>query len=83
MLTRYGLYVTSHQTGSVIYAIQVIELDPSSHRGHEEKHIALHGMGRYSEAFQVFRVMLSKLRQSPDPHIRGKLFCQCCRKQKT
>ena len=82
MLTRYGLYVTSHQTGSVIYAIQVIELDPSSHRGYEAKHAALHGMGHYSEAFEEFRVMLSKLDQSLDPQIRGKLFYQYWRQQK-
>ncbi|KAI9455058.1 hypothetical protein HD554DRAFT_299377 [Boletus coccyginus] len=47
-----------------------IELDPSFHRGYERKHAALHGMGRYSEAFEAFRVMLSTLEQSPDPHIR-------------
>ncbi|KAI9455063.1 hypothetical protein HD554DRAFT_298739 [Boletus coccyginus] len=46
-----------------------IELDPSSHRGYERKHAALHAMGRYSEAFEAFRSMLSRLEQSPDPHI--------------
>jgi hypothetical protein len=66
---------------SVIHTIQVIELDPLSHRGYEEKHTALHGMGRHSEAFEAFRVMLSKLELSPDPQIRGKLFCQYCRQQ--
>jgi hypothetical protein len=63
---------------SVIHTIQVIELDPSSHRGYEGKHAALHGMGRHSEAFDAFRMMFSKLEESPDPHIRGKLFCQYC-----
>ena len=57
---------------SVIHTIQVIELDPSSHRGYEGKHAALHGMERYTEAFEAFRMMLSKLEQSPDPKIRGK-----------
>ena len=54
---------------------QVIELDPSSHRGYEGKLAALHGMGRYGEAFEAFSMMLSRLEQSPDPHIRGKPFC--------
>ncbi|KAI9574684.1 hypothetical protein HD554DRAFT_79908 [Boletus coccyginus] len=50
---------------------EIIELDPSSHRGYEGKHTALHGMGRYGEAFEAFRMMVSKLEQSPDPQIRG------------
>ena len=63
---------------SVIHTIQVIELDPSFHRGYEGKHAALHGMERYTEAFEAFRMMLSKLEQSPDPQIRGKPFRQYC-----
>ena len=66
---------------SMIHTIQAIELDPSSHRGYEEKRAALHGMGRYSEAFEAFGVMLSKLEKSPDPQMRGKLFCQYWRQQ--
>ena len=66
---------------SMIHTIQAIELDPSSHRGYEEKRAALHGMGRYSEAFEAFGVMLSKLEKSPDPQMRGKLFCQYRRQQ--
>ncbi|KAI9571804.1 hypothetical protein HD554DRAFT_1826569 [Boletus coccyginus] len=49
---------------------QHIELDPSSHSGYERKHAALCGMGRHSEAFEAFRVMLSRLEQSRDPNIR-------------
>ncbi|KAI9571630.1 hypothetical protein HD554DRAFT_1798183 [Boletus coccyginus] len=49
---------------------ELIELDPSSHRGYEEKHAAFHGMGRYGEASEAFRTMLSKLEQSPDLQIR-------------
>ena len=64
------------------HTIQIIELDPSSHRGYEGKHAALHGMRRYSEAFEAFRMMLSMLEQSPDPQIRGKLFCQFCKQQR-
>ena len=63
----------------VNHAIQVIELDPSSHGGYEGKHAALLGIGRH---FDAFRVMLSKLEQSPDPQIRGKLFCRYCRQQR-
>ncbi|KAI9457905.1 hypothetical protein HD554DRAFT_2042200 [Boletus coccyginus] len=47
-----------------------IELDPSSHTGYERKYAALHGLGRHGEAFEAFRVMLSRLGQSPDPHTR-------------
>ncbi|KAI9567529.1 hypothetical protein HD554DRAFT_973015 [Boletus coccyginus] len=51
-------------------SLEDIELDPSSYTGYERKYAALHGMGRYGEAFEAFRVMLSTLVQSPDPHIR-------------
>ena len=50
---------------------QVIELDPLSHTGYEGKHAVLHGMKEYSEAFKAFRMMLSRLEQSPDPQVRG------------
>ena len=60
---------------SMVYAVQVIELDPLSHSGYEGKHAALHGVGHHSEAFEAFRMMLSKLEQSSDPQIRSKLFC--------
>ncbi|KAI9571633.1 hypothetical protein HD554DRAFT_2302552 [Boletus coccyginus] len=49
---------------------EVIKLDPSSHRGYEGRHAALHGMERHDEAFKAFRIMLSKLEQSPDSQIR-------------
>ena len=72
------MYFISHhiRRSSVIHTIQAIKLDPSSHSGYEGKHAALHGMGRHSEALEAFRTMLSKLEQSPDPQIRGKLCCQ-------
>lgn len=41
------------------------------------RHVALHGMGRYSEAVGAFKIMLSKLEQSHDPHIRGRPLCPC------
>ena len=62
----------------MIHTIQAIELDPLSHGGYEGKHAALHGMGRHREALEAFGSMLSKLEQSPDPQIRGKLFRQYC-----
>ena len=60
----------------MIYIIQIIELDPSSFKGYERKHAALHGMGCYTKAFKEFDMMLSKLEQSADPHIRGAPFYQ-------
>jgi len=60
----------------VIHIIQVIKVDPSSHEGYEGKHAALHNMRRHGEAFEAFRMMLSKLAQSSDPKIRGKPSCQ-------
>lgn len=74
MLTRHALHFTSCQTYLTNYGIQAIELDPSSHKGYERKHAALHGMGRYREAFDAFETMLSKLEQASDPCIRGKPF---------
>ncbi|KAN0091475.1 hypothetical protein V8E55_005041 [Tylopilus felleus] len=52
------------------YSSEVIELDPLSHTGYEGKHAVLHGMKEYSEAFKAFRMMLSRLEQSPDPQVR-------------
>jgi len=70
------LYVASNGPHWFIHIIQVIELDPSSHRGYEGKHTALQGMGCHGECFEAFRTMLSKLEQSSNPQIRGKPFCQ-------
>ena len=61
--------------------LQVIELDASSHTGYRGKYHTLHGMGRHREAFEAFRTMLSKLEQSLDPQIHGRLFCQYCTSQ--
>ena len=78
---RYGSYSSSHRTFSTTHTIQVIELDSLSHTGYGGKHAVLHGMGRHSQAFETFGVMPSKLEQSPDPQIRGKLVCPYCRQQ--
>ncbi|KAG0698778.1 heterokaryon incompatibility protein-domain-containing protein, partial [Suillus ampliporus] len=48
----------------------VIELNPSSHRGYELKHAALHGAQRYGEAIEAFKLMLSKLDDVSDQKIR-------------
>ena len=77
---RYGFSFTSHHISVADPYCQVIECDPSSHAGYEGKHDALHGMGRYSEAFEAFRTMLSKLDQSSDPQIHGELSYHYCRR---
>ena len=56
--------------------MQVIELDPSCHRGYEQKYAALHGARRYAEAVEAFDTMLRKLEQSPDRRVRGESFSQ-------
>ena len=53
---------------------QIIDLEPTSYRGYERKHAALHGMKRYNEAFGAFEIMLSRLKQPPDPDTHGELF---------
>lgn len=50
---------------------QVIKLDPSSYRGYEQRHAALHGAERYTEAVEAFDTMLLKIEGSPDKHVRG------------
>jgi len=72
--------ITSKGT-SVMHTIQVIEVDLSSHRGYKGKHAGLHSMGRHGEAFEAFRMMLSKLTQSSDPQNQGKPFHQYYRQQ--
>lgn len=59
---------------------QAIKLDPSCYLGHEMKHAALHGTGRYGEAVKAFATMLSKLDESPDVNIRRQSFPQYFRK---
>ena len=69
---------TSHQIDPTHPRYQDIKLDPSSHMGYGRKYAALHGIGRYGEAFEAFRVMLSTLERSPHPHISRKPFCLYC-----
>ena len=83
MLTRYELSFTSHiKWASVIDTIQAIEFDPSSYNGYERQHAALYGMRRHSEAFKAFKTMISRLEESPDPHIRGGSLYQYCAEQR-
>lgn len=47
-------------------AEKVIELNPLFHHGYELKHAAPHGARRYDEATEAFKIMLSKLDDTPD-----------------
>ncbi|KAF8547486.1 hypothetical protein OG21DRAFT_1450227 [Imleria badia] len=51
-------------------ANQAITLDPSSPWGYEVKHAALHKARDYDNAVDAFKVMLSKIEQSPDPDVQ-------------
>ncbi|KAN0091537.1 hypothetical protein V8E55_005103, partial [Tylopilus felleus] len=72
VLTKWVRMMLIRRSGkeTLSAASKVIELDPSSHTGYEGKHTALHGMKQYNEAFKTFRMMLSRLEQSPDPQVR-------------
>ncbi|KAG0702983.1 hypothetical protein DFH29DRAFT_470207 [Suillus ampliporus] len=48
-------------------AEKVIELNHSSYRGYEVKYAALHGVHRYDEAIEAFKLMLSKLDHASNP----------------
>jgi hypothetical protein len=50
---------------------QVIELNPSSYFGYQLKYAAFHGAHRYDEAIEAFKIMLSKLENSPDSQTRS------------
>ncbi|KAG1789544.1 uncharacterized protein HD556DRAFT_777664 [Suillus plorans] len=56
--------------GAIVDAQAAIELNPSSYRGYEVKHMALCGAQRYDEAIEAFQNMLSKLEHSPDIQIQ-------------
>ncbi|KAG1719417.1 hypothetical protein EDB19DRAFT_1918942 [Suillus lakei] len=45
---------------------KVIELNSLSHTGYNLKHAVLHGAQHYDEAIKTFKIMLSKLDNSPD-----------------
>ena len=55
-------------------SVQVVKLDPSSYRGHEQRHVVLHGAKRYTEAVSAFDKMLSTLKESSDGNICGESF---------
>ena len=57
---------------SIINRGQVIQLAVLSYRGHELKHAALHGAGRYVKAFDAFDAMLCMLERASDTiDVRG------------
>ncbi|KAF8439723.1 hypothetical protein L210DRAFT_3504191 [Boletus edulis BED1] len=51
-------------------ADEVIKLDPSSPWGYEIKHAASRKAGQYDVAVDAFKMMLSKMAQSPDPEVQ-------------
>ena len=53
---------------------QVITLDPLSPQGYEMKHEAFHKAGDFRSAIDALETMLSKIVESPDPDILGKLY---------
>ncbi|KAN0082754.1 hypothetical protein V8E55_008549 [Tylopilus felleus] len=54
-------------------ANEVVKLDPSSPLGYERRHAALRGEGRYKDAIDAFKMMISMISQSSDPDIRDGL----------
>ncbi|KAG1799483.1 uncharacterized protein HD556DRAFT_1525346 [Suillus plorans] len=52
-------------------AINVTELNPSSHVGYQSTYTALHAAQRYDEAVKAFTIMLSKLDSAPEAQIRN------------
>ncbi|KAG1898597.1 uncharacterized protein F5891DRAFT_1174098 [Suillus fuscotomentosus] len=55
---------------ALLDADKVTELNPSSHIGFQLAHAALRGAQRYDEAMEAFTIMLSKLDEAPEAHIR-------------
>ncbi|KAG2354570.1 hypothetical protein BDR07DRAFT_1429020 [Suillus spraguei] len=55
---------------ALLDAQKVIELNSSSHVGYQLTHAALRGGQRYDEAIEAFTIMLSKLDDSHEAHIR-------------
>ncbi|KAG1785874.1 uncharacterized protein HD556DRAFT_1450312 [Suillus plorans] len=55
---------------ALLDARKVTELNPSSHVGYQLSHSALRGAQSYDEAIEAFTIMLSKLDDAPEAHIR-------------
>ncbi|KAG2093107.1 uncharacterized protein F5147DRAFT_764051 [Suillus discolor] len=55
---------------ALLDAKKVTELNPLSHVGYQLTHAALRGAQRYDEAIEAFTIMLSKLDDASEPHIR-------------
>ncbi|KAF8550383.1 hypothetical protein OG21DRAFT_1514089 [Imleria badia] len=71
LLKRSKAQALMHQWEEALKdADEAITLDPSCYQGYEKRHAALHGSKRYAEAFEAFKVMLTNIEQSPDPHVR-------------
>ena len=69
MPTRYDPFLGISE--STTDKVQVIDIDPSSHRGYEIRHAAMHVAGRHAEAVEAFNMMLSRLNASCDAAVRG------------
>ncbi|KAG9318932.1 hypothetical protein JVU11DRAFT_1046 [Chiua virens] len=55
---------------ALVDADEIIRLNPSSHKGYEGRHAALHVARRHVEAVEAFDTMLSKLEASSDERVR-------------
>lgn len=55
----------------ILISAQAINLNPSSYRGYQLEHEVFHGAQRYGEAIAAFEIMLSKLENAPNTHIRS------------
>ncbi|KAG2757384.1 WD40 repeat-like protein [Suillus brevipes Sb2] len=55
---------------ALLNAQKAISLNPSSYRGYQLEHEVFYGAQRYGEAVAAFEIMLSKLENAPNTHIR-------------
>ncbi|KAG0709758.1 hypothetical protein DFH29DRAFT_1012151 [Suillus ampliporus] len=61
---------TTARDAALFNAQKVIDLNPLSYRGYQLKHEVLYGARRYDEATAAFEIMLSKLENAPNMHVR-------------
>ncbi|KAG2357192.1 hypothetical protein BDR07DRAFT_1612658 [Suillus spraguei] len=56
---------------ALLDAEMAIDFNPSSYIGYQLKHAVLHDARRYDEAFEAYKMMLSKLENTPDTQTRN------------
>ncbi|KAG2349027.1 WD40 repeat-like protein [Suillus weaverae] len=61
---------TTAHNAALLNAQKAIDLNPSSFRGYQLEHEAFHSAQRYDKAMAAFEIMLSKLENAPNTHIR-------------